>query len=153
MDIIIELLEAERDKLILRLNEVNKKLISLGHNSDEKSEISSKIIKPVLNLANKTLQTQALEVLKDSNRFLHKYEIAEVLKPYHKDKSDKKLDQRLAVELGKAREKGIIVNVKYSTSNQAYVWGSTTWLDDKGEIKKEHDFIVKDKTISEIVEF
>lgn len=156
MDIIIELLIAERDKLVSRLNDVNEKLNSLGYIVDKKvinQSVGSEIYKSSLNLSNKSLQTQALEVLKDANRFLHKYEIAEILKPYHKDKSSKILDQRLAVELGKAKEKGIIINIKYSTSNQAYVWGSKNWLDDNGKIKGEHNFIEKDKPMYEIVEF
>ena len=149
MDILIELLVAEKNKITSRLNIIEERLISLGY----KSEHLSETIKPDLKLNGKSIQNQALEVLKDANRFLHKYEISKILRPYHKDRTDKQLDQRLAVELGKARDKNIILNIKYAKSSHAYVWGSKNWLDEGGKIKKEHDFIVKEKNIQETIEF
>ncbi len=157
MDILIELLVAEKDKLISRLNIIEEKLTSLGYTSNTGSNehipTAENIKRVELNLAGKSIQTQALEVLKDANRFLHKSEIAEVLKPYHKNRSEKQLNQRLAVELGKARDKGIITNIQYAKSSQSFVWGSNTWLDVNGKIKKDHSFIVKEKNTQETIEF
>ncbi|MCH7524729.1 MAG: hypothetical protein IIC74_06910 [Bacteroidetes bacterium] len=156
MDILIELLVAEKNKITTRLNIIEERLISLGYKSEKNLNQQSHLsetIKPSLKLNGKSIQNQALEVLKDANRFLHKSEIAKILRPFHKDRSDKQLDQRLAVELGKARDKNIILNIKYAKSNQAYVWGSKNWLDESGKIKKEHEFIVKEKPIQEIIEF
>jgi len=157
MDILIELLVAEKNKLVSRLNAVEEKLVSFGYKSENSINQTIDTIEDKtttsLNLAGKSIQNQALEVLKDANRFLHKSEIAKILKPYHKDRNDKQIDQRLAVELGKARDKNIIVKIQYAKSNQAYVWGSKKWLDESGKIMKEHNFIVKGKNIQEVVKF
>ncbi|WP_291870583.1 hypothetical protein [Maribacter sp.] len=154
MDILIELLIAEKDKLISRLGIIEEKLNSLDYTSNDADEkYTPNTNKTELNLAGKSIQTQALEVLKDANRFLHKSEIADVLKPFNKSRSEKQLDQRLAVELGKARNKGIIATIKYAKSNQSFVWGSKTWLDDDGNIKKDHMYVVKKKNIQDTIKF
>lgn len=150
MSIIIELLLKEEAILIERLEEVRKELSKngvFGSSSNTDSFSVPVVYSKNLDLKGKSLQLQALEVLKNENRFLHKFEIAEVLKPYHRDLSDKKLDMRLAIELGKARKQGIITNIQYAKSSQAFVWGSNNWIDDKGSIKPEHNFIEKEKTI------
>ena len=54
---------------------------------------------------------------------------------------------KLALELGKARRQGIITNIQYAKSSQAFVWGSPNWIDEKGSIKVEHSFVEKEKTI------
>lgn len=157
MDIVIELLIAERDKITSRLAVINDKLSSLGYNinntTDKSSSNSPELIRKELDLSGKSIQTQALEVLKQANRFLHKSEISDIVKPFNKDRSEKQLDQRLAVELGKAKKKGILTSIKYSKSNQSYVWGSVKWLDENKNIKKEHMYTAKKKESQESIKF
>lgn len=150
MSIIVELLLKEEALLLQKLAEVRKALANngvFGSSANVDTSNNTINIPKNLDLKNKHIQIQALEVLRDANRFLHKYEISEILKPYHRELSDKKLDMKLALELGKARDKGIITNVQYAKSNQSYVWGSVKWVDEKGNIKPEHAFIEKEKTI------
>ncbi|MFD0796173.1 hypothetical protein ACFQZJ_01775 [Maribacter chungangensis] len=157
MDIVIELLIAKKDKLTSRLNVINDKLNSLGYDQVGVINNTSAILDPVqakeLNLSGKSIQNQALEVLKQANRFLHKSEIADIIKPFNKDRSEKQLDQRLAVELGKAKKKDILTSVKYSKSNQSYVWGSVKWIDENKNIKQEHMYIAKKKESQESIKF
>lgn len=150
MSIIVELLLKEEALLLEKLEEVRKELAHQGVYSSSSNVQVNNIVNSIskdLDLKDKPLQTQALEVLKSANRFLHKFEIAEVLKPYHRDLSEKKLDMKLALELGKAKSKGIITNVQYAKSSQAFVWGSNKWIDETGKIKLEHTFVEKEKTI------
>ena len=90
MSIVIELLLKEETILVERLDEVRKELAKNGVFASSSNIGDSNTFNTSsknLDLKGKSLQIQALEVLKNENRFLHKFEIAEVLKPYHKELS------------------------------------------------------------------
>ena len=98
--------------------------------------------------ANETWLGKILFVLNSKQRFMHNYELAELLKPYYKDKTFEKVKRRISSVLTHAN--GInnpekLTNYRFSSSKQDTVWGFKEWLDNKGKIKDENMYYDKNK--------
>lgn len=145
MDIIIELLIAEREKLTKRLKEVDEKLSEAGYDL-------SGLIKDSINEVNNSsknhyshfkidgsIREQALEVLKTENRFMFKKEIVDILMQFHKSRGLDKLTSRVTSELSNSKDKvENLISYQFGTSKQDTVWGNKAWLDENGKPYKEY---------------
>ncbi|MFV8343592.1 hypothetical protein [Flavobacterium sp. XS2P39] len=168
MDILIELLINERQKLSKRIIEVDKKLSELGYSLHGLIQDNINDSDSVQNPNNETdksrysnfkkdgsIREQALEVLKTENRFLSKKEIVEIILPFHKSRGIEKLTSRVTSELSNAKEKiENLIAYQFSSSKQSFVWGNKSWLDENGKPKPEHMYkIDENKEQTKIFEF
>jgi len=155
MDIIIELLMAEREKLTKRLNEVNDKLSEAGYSLSVLIQDSiNEVDKNDNNVKNRyshfkidgSIREQALEVLKTENRFMFKKEIVDILIPFHKSRGVEKLTSRVTSELSNSKDKvENLITYQFSNSKQDTVWGNKTWLDENGKPKKQHMYNINEE--------
>ncbi|MEQ8553290.1 MAG: hypothetical protein RIC06_23025 [Cyclobacteriaceae bacterium] len=86
---------------------------------------------------------KVLYVIKRENRFLHNNEIYNVLKQYD-DKEEQHLKRRISAVLSHAKKDvDNLTNYRVGNSIKNTFWGSKDWLDNNGEIRKEHMYDIK----------
>lgn len=158
MDIIIELLIAERQKLAKRINDVDKKLSELGYSLHGMMQDAISDLPLVKNNSDNitksnyvhfkkdgNIRDQALEVLKTENRFLFKKEIVDVLLPFHKSRGLEKLTTRVTSELSHSKTKiPSLITYQFSSSKADTVWGKSEWLDENGVPKPEYMYTINE---------
>lgn len=87
---------------------------------------------------NGSLKSKILYVLKRENRFLHVREIAKLLNQHEPMIPTKDWTGKISSVTSSLRSQNIIVKVLAGKSNINTFWGAKNWLDEKGNVKKEH---------------
>ena len=82
-------------------------------------------------------------IIKDRNRFLHNSEITQVLHLHDSENPKDYIKRRVSLVLSDAminKKIDNLINYRFSNLKKDTVWGFEKWMDEEGEVKKEHMF-------------
>lgn len=151
----IDSLQLAKSTLESQLQAINKAIQSL---SGEEVKNEMPLVNKVEDLKSDTNQNETLDYSKDwflpkkflfflqrEKRFLHFREAAEYLIQIEGIEGDKEalckeFSSRLSSATQTMKKSGEIVKIQSTAKVQDTFWGSPNWLDEKGRVKKGHEF-------------
>ena len=150
MSLIYELLIKEKESLITRLDEVNKELENFQTNDKSvKQVVSVRTIIKNSNLKDKLEKAsdsqKLLLILKEHQRFMR---IREIGKYVYNELGGVENDWviKLSRKTRNLKNFGKIIKIQVGKEKRNTFWGSPSWLDSNGNIKKE--FMYKKEVIN-----
>lgn len=152
----LEMLKNERDSLHQKLEAINK---AIEEYQDEKTKPfiwindrsgNYKMVFKSLASANRPLDgfpveetwlNQTIYLLKNRNRFMSNFELADALSDYHYGFNVDKLKRKVSVAISAAYKSDRVdglVKVGVTRSAKDALWGFADWLTDDGKIKEDN---------------
>lgn len=149
MSIIYELLLKEEKALLKKLEEVRAEISKFTNESISAIEyIASTVSEPIQTptpnhtvdeINGFSIPQKMLLALKDNERFMKIREIAEYISQYTNEDIDS-LVRQLSRRTKYLKEKGKITKHQVGKSKKNTFWGSTNWIDSKGNIKEGYEY-------------
>lgn len=130
---VIKVLEKKRQTMLADLDALERVIKSFDVNTSNNTIVLQSSIDNTDNDRQKVSN-----VIKEENRFLKVREMAIIL---NKNESNISVDgwvKKISPVLSFLKKKNSIVKFMEGNSNLNTFWGSPKWLDEKGNIKKEH---------------
>lgn len=89
---------------------------------------------------------KALMILRNEGRFLHMREITKIAEELESSEDSKVVSKKISTAFYTIKNltDSPLTNVNIEDSKQNTFWGSKNWLDENGEIKKEHMYNEKE---------
>jgi len=89
---------------------------------------------------------KALSIFRTEGRFLHMREITKIAQSLEPNEDQKEIARKIstAIYTMKNIPSSSVTNVSIENSNQNTFWGSKNWLDENGNVKKEHMYNEKE---------
>lgn len=136
-----------------RINSIDVAISSLRYRHNTPTNKSTKTVKDVTPIAmgkyegyaELNTRQKALAIFRNEGRFLHMREIIQIAQQLEPDEDGEVVAKQISTAIYNIKNlpDSPLTNVSIEGSRQNTFWGSKNWVDEKGEIKKEHMYSEK----------